>query len=174
MCRFNEMQCAGALTIFPVRARAGSSGRTRGRGRGESLRALTVNLFKLRAMFHRVQQLLLPRHNRNRAKRAGTESMACSGSPVYKAGRKAERWIASWDDRHRNHLRSACLSLLHRSFPSFFSLASLSVSPAFSPLLRSALRLLKRTTPVRTRSSMTTGFGRLRTQQQRQWTGWES
>lgn len=131
-------------------------------GEEESLRALAVNLFKLRAMFHRVQQLLLPRHNRNRAKRAGSESMACSGSPVYKTGRKAERWIASWNDRHRNHLHSVCPSLL-RLFSPFFP-ASLSIASASSPLLRSALRPLKRTTPRENRSSMTTGFGRLRTQ----------
>lgn len=39
MRRFNETQCAGALTIFLVRARAASSGRARGRGGGEPPRA---------------------------------------------------------------------------------------------------------------------------------------
>lgn len=71
MCRsFNDL--SRACSRLPVQAEH----------EAEEESALAVNLFKLRAMFHRVQQLLLPRHNRNRAKRADSESMACSGSPV--------------------------------------------------------------------------------------------
>lgn len=54
----------------------------------------TVNLFKLRAMFQRVQQLLLGRRNRNRAKRAAKRA----GSPVYIRRGEVERWVAPWDN----------------------------------------------------------------------------
>lgn len=45
-------------------------------------------------MFQRVQQLLLGRRNRNRAKRAAKRA----GSPVYIRRGEVERWVAPWDN----------------------------------------------------------------------------
>jgi len=98
-------------------------------GEEDSLRALAVNLFKLRAMFHRVQQLLLPRHNRNQAKRADSESMACSGSPVYKAGRKAERG----SPRGTTGTETTSVACVFLFYVLFFLFSSTSLSLALLP-----------------------------------------
>lgn len=94
----------------------------------------TVNLFKLRAMFQRVQQLLLAGPNRNRAKRAARYS----GSLVlYRGGRSG---TAGSPLNHLRHERS-----LFPSFLSYFPPHILLFS-----LVQQPLAPFKRYTPVRT------------------------
>ena len=89
-----------------------------------------MNLFKLRAMFQRVQQLLLPGPAaQSKSSKTSKKAKACWDRRVYIRRGEVERWVVG--QRHRTHLRRELSLLLPPSSSSSSSSSFLSATRIF-------------------------------------------